>query len=248
MRALGRAVHIYVSGARRLLVASAIAVLIVAAMSLLPSVLGALGVLTLIVDVGVLVLFTAVVTELVSELHQGRPNSQLRVLVRCVRPALGQLLASGLAAGVATILLFSLGSALAAVLLLAAVLEMHAHLLNPALIAVIGVIVSFVPGLLLLTMWSVAGPVAVLERPGGLGALGRSRELVRRSRRRVLVVMIALVVSLSIVGRIVNALSDAGTVPGTIAGVLVGIVLAPMLPMVSTLLYFELAGLDANAQ
>jgi hypothetical protein len=38
-------------------------------------------------------------------------------------------------------------------------------------------VVVLVPELFLCTIWSVFVAVAVLERPGGLGALGRSREL-----------------------------------------------------------------------
>src|ERR1044072_5865758 len=43
----------------------------------------------------------------------------------------------------------------------------------------IGLVLLIVPGLVLLTFWSVAAPVVVIERPGVIGALGRSVELVR---------------------------------------------------------------------
>jgi hypothetical protein len=43
----------------------------------------------------------------------------------------------------------------------------------------IGFLLLIVPGLILLTIWSVAAPVLVIERPGVLRAFGRSRELVR---------------------------------------------------------------------
>ena len=43
----------------------------------------------------------------------------------------------------------------------------------------IGLVLFIVPGLILITIWSVAAPVVVLERPDGLRALRRSRELVQ---------------------------------------------------------------------
>src|SRR5258707_3650383 len=47
------------------------------------------------------------------------------------------------------------------------------------ILIVIGFVLIIVPGLILLTIWSVAVPAVVIERPPGLAALGRSRELVR---------------------------------------------------------------------
>lgn len=43
----------------------------------------------------------------------------------------------------------------------------------------LGLILLIVPGLILLTIWSVIAPVIVLERTGVMAAFGRSRELVR---------------------------------------------------------------------
>ncbi|HEY1457700.1 MAG TPA: YciC family protein, partial [Solirubrobacteraceae bacterium] len=43
----------------------------------------------------------------------------------------------------------------------------------------VGFVLLLVPGLILLTIWSVAAPVVVLERPGAVAALRRSAELVR---------------------------------------------------------------------
>src|SRR6476469_9133759 len=73
--------------------------------------------------------------------------------------------------------------------LLQAVTPVLGQLIVVALVAGIGVLIGFfllvVPGLILLTVWSVAAPVVVLERPPGLAALGRSRELVRGNGPRV---------------------------------------------------------------
>ena len=43
----------------------------------------------------------------------------------------------------------------------------------------IGFVLIIIPGLILLTIWSVVVPVEVLEHRGILGSFGRSRELVR---------------------------------------------------------------------
>ncbi|MGE0551014.1 MAG: hypothetical protein AB7O24_19275 [Kofleriaceae bacterium] len=47
---------------------------------------------------------------------------------------------------------------------------------------VLGLLALLIPGLILMCMWYVAVPASVVERPGILGALGRSRELTRGYR------------------------------------------------------------------
>lgn len=60
----------------------------------------------------------------------------------------------------------------------------------------LGFVLLIVPGFVLLSWWSVAGPVVVAERTTARRALGRSRELVRGNGWRVFgVVFIALLVS-----------------------------------------------------
>ena len=70
--------------------------------------------------------------------------------------------------------------------LLRAATPVIGQLILVGIVAGIGIVIGFVliivPGLILLTIWSVAAPVVVLERPGGLRALRRSRELVQRQR------------------------------------------------------------------
>ncbi len=43
----------------------------------------------------------------------------------------------------------------------------------------IGLVILIVPGLILLTIWSVIAPVIVVERSGAIDAFGRSRALVK---------------------------------------------------------------------
>lgn len=67
--------------------------------------------------------------------------------------------------------------------------------------------------LLLITAWSVAVPVAVLERPGGLRSLGRSRQLVRGNRLSALMVILLVAAVIWIVRFGVERRSMGGSAP-----------------------------------
>ncbi|MDQ6810736.1 MAG: hypothetical protein M3Z95_02405, partial [Actinomycetota bacterium] len=108
---------------------------------------------------------------------------------------------------------------------------------------VIGLILVIVPGLILLTVWSVAAPVVVLERPGGLKALGRSRELVRGSGWRVFGVILVLDILVVIVASLLEvAAGSAGTGAAIVVTVIVGVLAAPLSALAAAVLYFELRG------
>ena len=88
------------------------------------------------------------------------------------------------------------------------------------ILTVIGFVLLIVPGLILLTVWSVAAPVVVLERPPGLRAMRRSRELVRGNGWPVFGVIFVLVVLVAIVaGAIEIAAESAGTGVGIVVRV-----------------------------
>jgi hypothetical protein len=112
----------------------------------------------------------------------------------------------------------------------------------------IGFVLIIVPGLILLTIWSVFAPVIVLERPDGLGALGRSRELVRGNGWQVFGVIVVLVLGVSIVAAIIEAIGDSGgTGVGIVVRVIVQILTAPLSALAASVLYFELRGPAAIA-
>jgi hypothetical protein len=71
-----------------------------------------------------------------------------------------------------------------------------ARLIWVSLVAAIGVVgglfLLIVPGLILLTIWSVAQPVVVVERKGVFESLGRSTELVRGNGLRVFLFLLVL--------------------------------------------------------
>jgi hypothetical protein len=107
----------------------------------------------------------------------------------------------------------------------------------------IGFILLIIPGLILLTIWSVSAPVVVLERPGGLKALGRSRELVRGNGWRVFGVVFVFVLLVFVVGVPLEFLADAlGTGAGIVVRVVVGVLTAPLSALAAAVLYFELRG------
>lgn len=113
---------------------------------------------------------------------------------------------------------------------------------------VIGFILLIVPGLILITIWSVAAPVVVLERPGVLPALARSRELVRGNGWQVFGVILVLDILVVIVASAIELAADsAGSGVGIIARVVVGVLTAPLSALAAAVLYFELRGASASA-
>jgi Uncharacterised protein family (UPF0259) len=107
----------------------------------------------------------------------------------------------------------------------------------------IGFVLIIVPGLILITIWSVIAPSIVVEDRGVVEAFGRSRELVRGNGWNVfgaIVLAFLIVIAVSIVaGLIGSALGDAGRVIlQTIANVLT----APIAALVASILFFDLGG------
>src|SRR3977135_4204880 len=78
------------------------------------------------------------------------------------------------------------------------------QLILVGIVAGIGIVIGFlliiVPGLILITIWSVAAPVVVLEHPGVFAALTRSREIVRGNGWQVFGVILVLDILVVIVG------------------------------------------------
>jgi len=136
--------------------------------------------------------------------------------------------------------------------LLRAATPVLGSLLLVAIVAGIGIVIGFilliVPGLILLTIWSVAAPVVVLERPPGLGALGRSRALVRGNGWPTFGVIFVLTVAVAIVGGAVEIAADsAGAGVGLVVRVVIGVLTAPLSALAAAVLYFELIRLSGSA-
>jgi hypothetical protein len=131
------------------------------------------------------------------------------------------------------------------------------QLILVGIVAGVGIVIGFllviVPGLILLTIWSVAAPVVVLERPGVFAALARSRELVRGNGWQVFGVIFVLFFLVLFVGSGIEIAADsAGTAVGLVARVIVGVLTGPFSALAAAVLYFELrrngtAGAPAGA-
>jgi hypothetical protein len=112
----------------------------------------------------------------------------------------------------------------------------------------IGLVLIIVPGLILLTIWSVAVPVVVIEKPPGFGALGRSRALVRGNGWQVFGVIVVLYFLVLIVSLILEAAGNsAGTGLGIVVAVVVGVLTAPLPALAQSVLYFELLSLRGES-
>ena len=136
--------------------------------------------------------------------------------------------------------------------LLRAVAPVFWQLVAVAILAAIGVgvglVLLVVPGLILLTIWFVAAPVVVLERPGVFAALRRSQELVAGNGWQVFGVIFLLVIMVVLVGSGIElGAESAGAAAGLAARVIVGILAAPFSALAAAVLYFQLRGPAVSA-
>ncbi|HEX8082939.1 MAG TPA: hypothetical protein VF529_01535 [Solirubrobacteraceae bacterium] len=104
---------------------------------------------------------------------------------------------------------------------------------------VIGLLVFIVPGLILLTWWSVVGPVVVIERRG-MDAFSRSRELVRGNGWQVFGVIVVVVVIQIVANAFLSAIFGRGFLGGSIAQLVSGALIAPIGAIAAALVYLEL--------
>lgn len=108
----------------------------------------------------------------------------------------------------------------------------------------IGFVLLIVPGLILLTIWAVISPSIVVENQGVMGAFGRSRELVKGHGWTVFgIILLAGLITFA-VSQIIGSLGDSvGDDAGrVIFSAAAQIVTAPVLALVSSLLFFDLGG------
>jgi hypothetical protein len=107
----------------------------------------------------------------------------------------------------------------------------------------IGLILLIVPGLFLLTIWSVVAPAIVVERVGVFDSFGRSHELVKGDGWSVfgaIVVAYLIVIAVGIVAAAIGA--SMSFVALTIILIIFGILTAPIPALVSSILFFDLGG------
>jgi hypothetical protein len=110
---------------------------------------------------------------------------------------------------------------------------------------VIGAIALFVPGLFLLTIWSMLAPVIVLEKAPTGQAFTRSRQLVRGNGWSVFGLIVLLVIANLVVASVINSIfvSVAGEFVGVWLGSAVtNSLLVPFFAVALTVAYFRLSG------
>jgi hypothetical protein len=122
-----------------------------------------------------------------------------------------------------------------------------AALIGAGILAGIGIAIGFVllivPGLFLLTIWSVLVPVIVLERIGVFDSFGRSRELVRGNGWQVFGVLVVLFLIILVIrlvlSVIIGALLDS-FVGFALADMIVNLLTVPLSALAASNIYFEL--------
>jgi hypothetical protein len=109
----------------------------------------------------------------------------------------------------------------------------------------IGFILLIVPGLILITFWSVGAPAIVVEGIGPIDAFKRSWQLVRGNAWPVfgtLVVVFLIVILVGVVlGVIATPIGD-GEAATYVAAILSSALTAPIFAIAVTVLYYDLAG------
>jgi hypothetical protein len=115
----------------------------------------------------------------------------------------------------------------------------------------IGFILIVIPGLILLTFWSLGAPAIVVEGIGPIDAFGRSWHLVRSNAWSVfgvlLVAFVIVIVIQVVLAAIANPIGN-GEVSTWIASILSSTITAPIYALAATVMYFELAGGSAAPQ
>lgn len=138
--------------------------------------------------------------------------------------------------------------------LLASVRPVLLTLVLTGIVAGIGILLGFillvVPGLFLLTIWALAAPAVVIERKGVMGALDRSRELVRGHGWQVFAVIVVLFLVNLVLGGVVQAiltgLSD-DVLGYAVSNLLTSVLVGPLSALAAAVLYFELLRLHGEA-
>jgi hypothetical protein len=109
----------------------------------------------------------------------------------------------------------------------------------------IGLVLIIIPGLILLTFWSVVTPVAVLERPGILASFRRSRELVRGNGWSVFGVIVVVYVAVLVISLLAALLAaPLGHVGRDLVQWAVNVLLTPVVALSASVLYFALRTAD----
>jgi hypothetical protein len=112
---------------------------------------------------------------------------------------------------------------------------------------VIGTFLFIVPGLILLTIWSVIAPVIVVERSGAIDAFGRSRALVKGNGWQVfgvIVVVFLIAAVASFVFRAIGASISDSFAMLALFSLIASTLTAPITALAASVIYFRLIALQ----
>jgi hypothetical protein len=114
----------------------------------------------------------------------------------------------------------------------------------------IGFIFLVVPGLILITFWSVGAPAIVVEQIGPIDAFGRSWSLVRGRAWPVFGALVTILLIVFVIWLVLAAIANPignGEASTWIASIISTTITAPIFAIAVTVIYFELAGTEAPA-
>lgn len=107
----------------------------------------------------------------------------------------------------------------------------------------IGIALLIVPGLVLLTFWSVGVPAIVAERVGPLEAFGRSWNLVKGNGWSVFGTLVVTTLIWLAVGIVIGVIATPiGDVANVVGSIIAGAVTAPIYALALSVMFFDLGG------
>jgi len=108
----------------------------------------------------------------------------------------------------------------------------------------IGFVLLIIPGLILMTIWSVGAPAIVAEDRGPIEAFGRSYELVRGQAWTVFGVLVSVFLIMIVAFFIASLIGAAigGVAGAIIVGIIVLALFMPVAALVASTLFFDLGG------
>lgn len=112
----------------------------------------------------------------------------------------------------------------------------------------IGFLLLVIPGLVLITFWSLGAPSIVVEREGVIGAFGRSWNLVRGQAWSVFATLIVVLLIVIVVAAVLIAIGAAiGTGGLIVASIVSSVITAPVFAIAVSVMFFDLGGGRAPA-
>jgi len=107
----------------------------------------------------------------------------------------------------------------------------------------IGFILIIIPGLILITWWSVGAPAIVAEGAGPIEAFGRSWRLVRGNAWSVFGALLLTLIIVILVGFVLGAIATPiGNGAIIVASIISGAVTAPIFALAVTVIFYDLGG------